>query len=112
MQRFARRRRTLWAYRATASLRTRNSRAKEKLPFALLADEDETLCKLFDVIKKKTLYGRKYLGIERSTFLIDADGVLRQEWRNVKVPGHAQKVLEERRRLRETGELKIVDWAP
>lgn len=88
-------------------------KSKEKLPFALLADEDETLCKLFDVIKKKTLYGRKYLGIERSTFLIDADGVLRQEWRNVKVPGHAQKVLEAAQALaKETRELKIVDWAP
>jgi peroxiredoxin Q/BCP len=69
-------------------------KAKEKLPFELLSDADEKLCKAFDVIKEKTLYGRKYLGIERSTFLLDAAGVLRQEWRGVKVPGHAEVVLE------------------
>src|SRR5882757_2230365 len=67
---------------------------KEQLPFALLSDTDEQLCKLFDVIKEKSLYGRKYLGIERSTFLLDASGVLRNEWRKVKVPGHAEEVLE------------------
>jgi peroxiredoxin Q/BCP len=66
---------------------------KEKLPFPLLSDEDERLCKLFDVIHEKSLYGRKYLGIERSTFLL-AGGVLRREWRKVKVPGHAEEVLE------------------
>ena len=69
-------------------------REKEKLPFDLLSDEDEKLCRLFDVIKEKSLYGRKYLGVERSTFLIDGSGVLRQEWRKVKVPGHAEEVLE------------------
>jgi peroxiredoxin Q/BCP len=69
-------------------------RDKEKLPFDLLSDETETVCKLFDVIKEKSLYGRKYLGIDRSTFLIDATGVLRQEWRGVKVPGHVEEVLE------------------
>jgi peroxiredoxin Q/BCP len=73
--------------------------ARESLPFALLADTDERLCKLFDVIKTKSLYGRKYLGVERSTFLIDATGRLRQEWRNVKVPGHAEAVLEAARNL-------------
>src|SRR5580693_7506107 len=62
--------------------------AKEKLPFALLADTEEKVCKLFDVIREKSLYGRKYLGVDRSTFLIDADGRLQQEWRGVKVPGH------------------------
>ena len=67
---------------------------KENLPFTLLSDEDETLCKLFDVIHEKTLYGRKYLGIERSTFLLDGTGILRREWRKVKVPGHAEEVLE------------------
>jgi peroxiredoxin Q/BCP len=67
---------------------------KEQLPFPLLSDTDEQLCKLFDVIKEKSLYGRKYLGIERSTFLLDAKGVLRNEWRKVKVPGHAEEVLE------------------
>ena len=69
-------------------------REKEKLPFELLSDEDEQVCKLFDVIKEKSLYGRKYMGIDRSTFLIDAAGVLRREWRGVKVPGHAEEVLE------------------
>lgn len=73
--------------------------ARESLPFALLADTDERVCKLFDVIKTKSLYGRKYLGIERSTFLIDATGRLRQEWRNVKVAGHAEAVLEAARNL-------------
>ncbi len=68
--------------------------AKEKLPFPLLSDPEEQLCKLFDVIKEKSLYGKKYLGIERSTFLLDEKGVLRQEWRKVKVPGHAEEVLE------------------
>jgi peroxiredoxin Q/BCP len=69
-------------------------REKESLPFHLLSDADEKLCKAFDVIHEKTLYGRKYLGIERSTFLIDAQGVLRREWRKVKVAGHAQEVLD------------------
>ena len=67
---------------------------KEKLPFPLLSDSDEKVCKLFDVIQEKSLYGRKYLGIERSTFLLDSKGVLRHEWRKVKVPGHAEEVLE------------------
>jgi peroxiredoxin Q/BCP len=69
-------------------------RDKEKLPYALLSDEDEAVCTLFDVIKEKSLYGRKYMGVDRSTFLIDAEGVLRQEWRGVKVPGHVEEVLE------------------
>jgi peroxiredoxin Q/BCP len=69
-------------------------RDKMGYPFALLSDEDEKLCKLFDVIREKNMYGRKVLGIERSTFLIDAKGLLRQEWRKVKVEGHAQEVLE------------------
>ena len=67
---------------------------KENLPFPLLADEDEKLCKAFDVIQEKSLYGRKYLGIERSTFLLDGSGILQREWRKVKVPGHAEEVLE------------------
>ncbi|MBX5459983.1 MAG: peroxiredoxin [Steroidobacteraceae bacterium] len=69
-------------------------REKERLPFDLLSDEDEKVCKLFDVIREKSLYGRRYLGVDRSTFLIDARGVLRREWRGVKVPGHAEEVLE------------------
>ena len=63
-------------------------------PFELLSDADETACKLFDVIKMKNMYGRQVRGIERSTFVFDADGHLAREWRGVKVPGHAQEVLE------------------
>lgn len=71
-----------------------NFRAKHEFPFHLISDKDETLCKLFDVIKLKKLYGKEHLGIERSTFLIDAEGVLRQEWRGVRVKGHADEVLD------------------
>jgi thioredoxin-dependent peroxiredoxin len=67
--------------------------AKMSFPFALLADPEQEVCKLFDVIQEKSMYGKKYLGVERSTFLIDATGVLRREWRKVKVPGHAEEVL-------------------
>ena len=69
-------------------------REKEKFPFELLSDEDETVCRLFDVIREKSLYGRKFMGIERSTFLVDADGTLAREWRKVRVKGHAAEVLE------------------
>jgi len=68
-------------------------KAKQKFPFELLSDPDEKLCKKFDVIHQKTLYGRKFLGVERSTFLIDQSGKLRHEWRKVKVKGHAEEVL-------------------
>ncbi len=71
-----------------------NFKAKQGFPFELLSDKEETLCQLFDVIKEKNMYGRKVMGIERSTFLIDAKGVLRQEWRKVKVKGHVDEVLE------------------
>lgn len=70
-----------------------NFRAKQKFPFDLLADEDETLCSIFDVIKMKNMYGKKVRGIERSTFLIDTNGKLQQEWRKVKVEGHVDEVL-------------------
>lgn len=70
-----------------------NFKAKFEFPFELLSDENEDLCKLFDVIKLKKLYGKEYLGIERSTFLIDEKGILRNEWRKVKVKEHAQEVL-------------------
>ena len=70
-----------------------NFKAKHEFPFELIGDPDEALCHLFDVIKLKKLYGKEYEGIERSTFLIDAKGVLRQEWRKVKVPGHVAEVL-------------------
>lgn len=69
-------------------------REKQKFPFDLLSDEDEKLCKLFDVIKEKNMYGKKHMGIERSTFLIDETGKLRNEWRKVKVKGHVEEVLE------------------
>ena len=68
-------------------------KAKMKFPFELLSDEDETVCKLFDVMKLKNMYGRKVRGIVRSTFVVDGKGVLRREWRGVKVPGHIQEVL-------------------
>jgi len=70
-----------------------NFKSKQAYPFELLSDEDESLCKQFDVIKLKKLYGKEYLGIERSTFLIDGNGVLIREWRKVKVKGHVAEVL-------------------
>jgi len=71
-----------------------NFKAKQEFPFELISDKDESLCQLFDVIKLKKLYGKEYLGVDRSTFLIDKEGVLRKEWRGVKVPGHVAAVLE------------------
>ncbi len=70
-----------------------NFRNKHEFPFELISDPDETLCKLFDVIKLKKLYGKEYMGIERSTFLIDSKGVLQKEWRKVKVKNHVEEVL-------------------
>ncbi|MDX1604564.1 MAG: peroxiredoxin [Candidatus Competibacterales bacterium] len=70
-----------------------NFRAKHGFPFHLIADPDETLCRLFGAIRPKKLYGREVMGIERSTFLVDRAGVLRREWRKVRVPGHVQDVL-------------------
>lgn len=70
-----------------------NFKAKQGFTFELISDKDEALCQLFDVIKLKKLYGKEYLGVDRSTFLIDRDGVLRQAWRGVKVPGHVEAVL-------------------
>ena len=69
-------------------------REKQKFPFDLISDPDEKLCEKFDVIQEKSLYGRKFMGVVRSTFLIDENGKLRQEWRGVKVKGHAEAVLE------------------
>ena len=68
---------------------------KYKYPFELISDTEEKLCNLFDVIKEKNMYGKKYMGIERSTFLINKEGKLSAEWRKVKVNGHAAEVLEE-----------------
>ena len=70
-----------------------NFKTKQKFPFDLLSDTEEVLCNLFDVIKLKNMYGKKHLGIERSTFLINDKGVLKQEWRKVKVKGHVEEVL-------------------
>lgn len=68
--------------------------AKQSLPFALISDADEAVCQAFGVIKEKNMYGRKVMGIERSTFLIDPKSRVAQAWRGVKVPGHAQAVLD------------------
>jgi thioredoxin-dependent peroxiredoxin len=68
-------------------------KAKHGFPFDLISDPDEALCREFEVIKQKNMYGRKVLGVERSTFLVDAKGVLRREWRKVKVDGHVAEVL-------------------
>lgn len=74
-------------------------KANLKFPFDLISDEDEKLCKVFDVIREKSLYGKKYLGVDRSTFILDKDGVLRKEFRSVKVKGHVDAVIEEIRKL-------------
>jgi len=77
------------------SLKSHESfKAKLCMPFELLSDADETLCKLFGVIKMKNMYGKQVLGIERSTFVIDKTGKLAREWRGVKVDGHAREVLD------------------
>jgi peroxiredoxin Q/BCP len=70
-----------------------NFKAKMGFPFDLLSDESEKICKQFGVMKMKNLYGKKIRGIERSTFVLDQDRVIRREWRGVKIPGHAQEVL-------------------
>jgi peroxiredoxin Q/BCP len=74
-------------------------KAKYDFPFELLADVDRKVCTLFDVIREKSMYGRVFLGVERSTFLLDEKGVLRREWRRVKVAGHAAAVLDAARDL-------------
>ena len=76
-----------------------NFKTKQKFPFDLLSDTEEELCGLFDVIKLKNMYGKKLLGIERSTFLINDKGVLKQEWRKVKVNGHVDDVLDAVKKL-------------
>ena len=70
-----------------------NFKAKQGFPFDLLSDEDEAVCNQFGVIKMKNLYGKQVRGIERSTFVVDAGGVLRAQWRGVKVPGHVDEIL-------------------
>jgi len=71
-----------------------NFAARQELPFPLVSDPDETWCRAFDVIHEKVLYGKRHMGVVRSTFLIDPDGKLAAEWRGVKVPDHAQAVLD------------------
>jgi len=71
-----------------------NFKAKQQFPFELGADTDEAVCNLFGVMKMKNMYGKQVRGVERSTFVIDRNGVLRREWRGVKVPGHVQEVLD------------------
>lgn len=74
-------------------------KANLKFPFDLISDEDEKLCRLFDVIREKSLYGKKYMGVDRSTFILDKDGVLRKEFRGVKVKGHVAEVIDEIKKL-------------
>lgn len=69
-------------------------KSEQQFPFELLSDVDEKVCKLYDVLKEKMMYGKKTYGLERSTFLIDKQGILRREWRRVKVPGHIDVVLQ------------------
>lgn len=71
-----------------------NFKTKQEFPYELISDTEEVLCNLFDVIKMKNMYGKKVRGIERSTFVIDEKGVLRKEWRKVKVSGHVEEVLQ------------------
>ncbi|MBT8048664.1 MAG: peroxiredoxin [Xanthomonadales bacterium] len=71
-----------------------NFKAKQEFPFDLISDVDENLCKQFDVIHEKNMYGRKVMGVVRSTFLIDGAGILQREWRKVRVKGHVDEVLE------------------
>lgn len=77
-----------------------NFRQKQGFPFDLLSDQEELLCKAFDVIKMKSMYGKQVRGIERSTFLIDEQGILRREWRKIKVKGHVEEVLEALKTMR------------
>ncbi|MDR5731897.1 peroxiredoxin [Caballeronia sp. LZ025] len=71
-----------------------NFKAKLELPYTLVSDSDEAICSLFDVVKMKKMYGKEVRGIERSTFLVDAEGVLRREFRGIKVPGHVEAIVE------------------
>ena len=79
-----------------------NFKEKQSFPFELLSDPDEKMCKAFDVIKMKSMYGKEYLGVDRSTFLISSNGKVFKEWRSVKVKGHVNDVLNEVKRLEET----------
>jgi len=76
-----------------------NFKEKQSFPFELLSDPDESMCKSFDVMKLKSMYGREYMGVDRSTFLISTKGNVVKEWRSVKVKGHVQEVLDEVKKL-------------
>ena len=76
-----------------------NFKSKQSFPFELLSDPDEKVCKAFDVMKLKSMYGREYMGVDRSTFLINAKGKVLKEWRSVKVKGHVQEVLDATKEL-------------
>jgi peroxiredoxin Q/BCP len=76
-----------------------NFKSKQSFPFELLSDPDEKVCKAFDVMKLKSMYGREYMGVDRSTFLINAKGKVLREWRSVKVKGHVQEVLDATKEL-------------
>ena len=76
-----------------------NFKEKQSFPFELLSDPDEKTCNAFDVMKMKSMYGRQYMGVDRSTFLIDKSGKIIKEWRAVKVKGHVEEVLEEAKKL-------------
>ncbi|WP_457673269.1 peroxiredoxin [Thiolapillus sp.] len=80
-----------------------NFKTKQGFPFDLISDKEETLCQAFNVIRMKNMYGRQVRGIERSTFLIDDEGILRHEWRGVKVKGHVEEVLETLKALKKAG---------
>ena len=71
-----------------------NFKEKQSFPFELLSDPDEKVCKAYDVMKLKSMYGREYMGVDRSTFIVDSSGKIQKEWRGVKVKGHVQEVLE------------------
>ena len=76
-----------------------NFKEKQSFPFELLSDPDEKMCKAFDVMKMKSMYGREYLGVDRSTFLISTEGKVIKEWRSVKVKGHVVEVIDEIKKL-------------
>ena len=71
-----------------------NFKDKQGFPFQLLSDPDEVMCKSFDVMREKSMYGKKYIGVDRSTFLINSKGIVEKEWRSVKVKGHVMEVLQ------------------
>lgn len=92
-QEFAANQAVIWGISRDSLKSHENFKAKHCFPFELICDTEENLCQLFDVLKEKNRYGRKVIGIERSTFVINDQGILVKAWRNVKVPGHVEEVL-------------------